>query len=435
MKESRLENILVDNIDEELGNIRTVTEEIDELAADIKSHGIINPITVVQSSSVPGYYHVIAGHRRLKAARRAGLKTVPCHIIADGSDEYLREVALSENVARLDMTPYEECLAVKHLLRSRKDIKSVAKRLGRTVRWVAVRKKIADAGEECLAKVGDGLLTLRAAEKLAHLPDEVFSRVVATTWKLDERAAESALDRIQHDLTEAKFDTTACQKCGKCSNAQADLFDDGEGAWCLDSGCWDEKTGEWAERRVEELEASGIKATTEKEWRHCIAEWNKNRIEQAKAAGVKPRVLVDPLTGEESEFYDERDFPDYREESDEEAEARHEEERKAQQAKEDLEDAKRHAIAEALKTMSGDVRMGFVALMNDDIDEDRMKELVENPEEDGYYEVRDFRPGTTPEDIARIAKDSLEGITHHLYGDNLDMAYRIYTGKDPSELG
>jgi ParB family chromosome partitioning protein len=86
--------------------------ELEELAASIKEHGIIQPLIV--ASAMGGTYTLIAGERRLQAARRAGLKTVPV-VIRSASDQQLLELALIENVQRADLNPIEEAQAFQHL--------------------------------------------------------------------------------------------------------------------------------------------------------------------------------------------------------------------------------------------------------------------------------------------------------------------------------
>lgn len=87
--------------------------ELEELAASIREHGIIQPLIV--SPSKNGTYTLIAGERRLQAAKLAGLKTVPI-IVRQASDRQLLELALIENVQRADLNPLEEAEAYHHLV-------------------------------------------------------------------------------------------------------------------------------------------------------------------------------------------------------------------------------------------------------------------------------------------------------------------------------
>ncbi len=87
-------------------------DELEELAASIREHGIIQPLIV--APALGGMYTLIAGDRRWQAARRAGLKTVPV-VIRNASDQQLLELALIENVQRADLNPIEEAQAFQHL--------------------------------------------------------------------------------------------------------------------------------------------------------------------------------------------------------------------------------------------------------------------------------------------------------------------------------
>lgn len=87
--------------------------ELDELAASIREHGIIQPLIV--SPGKNGAYVLIAGERRLQAAKKAGLQTVPV-IMRQASDRQLLELALIENVQRADLGPLEEADAYQHLV-------------------------------------------------------------------------------------------------------------------------------------------------------------------------------------------------------------------------------------------------------------------------------------------------------------------------------
>jgi ParB family chromosome partitioning protein len=87
--------------------------ELEELAASIREHGIIQPLIVSPGKS--GSYVLIAGERRLQAAKKAGLKTVPV-ILRQASDRQMLELALIENIQRADLGPLEEAEAYQHLV-------------------------------------------------------------------------------------------------------------------------------------------------------------------------------------------------------------------------------------------------------------------------------------------------------------------------------
>lgn len=104
----------VEAIRENRNQPRTVFDEqaLEELAASIREHGLIQPLIV--SETADGGYELIAGERRLRAARRAGLREVPV-IVKDVTPQQVLEIALVENVQRADLNPLEEGLAYQTL--------------------------------------------------------------------------------------------------------------------------------------------------------------------------------------------------------------------------------------------------------------------------------------------------------------------------------
>ena len=88
-------------------------EELQVLSDSISQHGIIQPITVRKGSN--GYYQIIAGERRWRAARMAGLRTVPV-VVIEADDKKAMELALIENLQRQDLNPMEESMGYKQLM-------------------------------------------------------------------------------------------------------------------------------------------------------------------------------------------------------------------------------------------------------------------------------------------------------------------------------
>ena len=323
--------INIDNIIDMGDNIREV-KNIDELMESIKAHGIINPITVANDFGMATNYRVIAGFRRLAAAKQLGLKKIPCHVV-DKDAEGFDEIPLSENITRMDMTPYEECMAVKSLSNSKKTPAAIAKHFGRTLRWVLVRKKLADAGDKVLKKVKEGVIELAQAAKIADLPDNVFKRELESCYRTDKYFIDGVLDRFHKDLSRAPFEHEACLQCSKCSACQADLFENEPKAYCLDPNCWARKAKKAAEAKVKKLQEEGRNARLGKFSNYgvdCmdeadkfeIGKYDSNGQEQAKEAGIQKRILVDAATLKTFEYFDKRDLPNYHEETEEEREER-----------------------------------------------------------------------------------------------------------------
>ena len=333
-------------------NIRE-TKEISSLVASIRAHGLINPITVSIDDEKAETYKVVAGHGRFAALKILEWKDIPCNVITNAAS--LDEISLSENVTRMDMTPYEECVAV-HALISRKNTPSnVAKRFGRTLRWVLVREKLAKAGEEILEKVKNGKITIANAQKIADLPDKVFKDELECCYNLDDYTVKSILERYHMDLKKAPFDTTACETCSKCSACQQDLFDEGNEKLCLDLKCWKNKIKELAQQKADKLCEDGVVAVVEYFvygndcYDHAIKYYEEKELAKAKDAGVKERAVVNPETAKVTKYFDKRDLSDYHEETEEERDARIEQEEKEAERAEAREDALTRKMKEQIK--------------------------------------------------------------------------------------
>ena len=442
--------IAVDNIHEN-GNIRQVGD-IDDLAASIRAHGIINPITVTNDFGMPTQYRVVAGHRRLAAAKRIGLANVPCHVV-DKDSEGLDEIPLSENVTRMDMTPYEECMAVKFLVSKKNTVQQVARKFGRTLRWVLVRKKLADAGDKVLKKVKEGLIGLDAAAKIADLPDNVFKRELESCNRTDKYFIDGVLDRYHKDLSRAPFEHESCLKCDKCSSCQADLFENEPKAYCLDPNCWSRKAKKAAEDKVKKLQEEGRNARLGKFTGKCISyedeadkyeieSWDTKGQEQAKEAGIRKRILVDAATLKTIEYFDKRDLPDYHEMTEEEREAEEEKERKEILFRETKQDMTKIRLRQAIarKVQEGD-KDDVISLLlfccydlDDTVDESQHDLLGIKKDEDRCAGLSDIDDQVRPCDIHDAVLGSVEHILERTYDiDILRKIYSVITYGDPNE--
>ncbi|NJC98942.1 MAG: stage 0 sporulation protein J [Anaerolineales bacterium] len=132
-------------------------EELENLAASIREHGIIQPLIV--SPGKNGIYILIAGERRLQAARKAGLRTVPV-VIRHATDQQLLELALIENVQRADLNPIEEAEAYQHLAKEFKmSHETIAERVGKSRVAVTNTLRLLDASVAVKQALVDGRIT------------------------------------------------------------------------------------------------------------------------------------------------------------------------------------------------------------------------------------------------------------------------------------
>ena len=104
-------------------------EALEELAESIKEYGLIQPIVVTKKD---GYYSIIAGERRWRASKIAGLTEIPA-IIREDDERKNNEIALIENMQREDLNPYEKALGIKNLMKTYGFTQEeIAKKLGKS---------------------------------------------------------------------------------------------------------------------------------------------------------------------------------------------------------------------------------------------------------------------------------------------------------------
>jgi ParB family chromosome partitioning protein len=165
--------------------------ELEELAASIREHGIISPI--IAESDGAGGYIIIAGERRSRAARLAGLAEVPV-ILRDYSDEKRMEVALIENVQRADLNPIEEAGAYKKLMElTGLSQDEVAARVGKNRSTVANALRLLKLPPEVRAGLENGIITpghARAILAVAGVKNQLLLHKAITTGGLSVRQAE-----------------------------------------------------------------------------------------------------------------------------------------------------------------------------------------------------------------------------------------------------
>jgi ParB family chromosome partitioning protein len=142
-------------------------EELENLAASIREHGVIQPLVVSPGRS--GLYILIAGERRLQAARKAGLQTVPV-VIRHATDQQLLELALIENVQRADLNAIEEAEAYQNLAKEfRMSHETIAARVGKSRVAVTNTLRLLDASAAVKQALVDGRITEGHARALLAL--------------------------------------------------------------------------------------------------------------------------------------------------------------------------------------------------------------------------------------------------------------------------
>lgn len=140
--------------------------KIEELAKSIEEHGIIQPIILRRSNNG---YEIVAGERRWRAARKAGLKEVPC-LIKELTDEQNALLALIENMQREDLNPIEEAIGLSTLI-SEYGLtqEEVSKSIGKSRPYIANSLRLLKLPEEVQQMVVDGRLTSGHARAIAGI--------------------------------------------------------------------------------------------------------------------------------------------------------------------------------------------------------------------------------------------------------------------------
>jgi len=166
---------------------RKIFEEtaLQELADSIKSHGVIQPIIVKENE---GRYVIIAGERRWRASRLAGIKTIPC-VVKNYTEREISEIAIIENLQREDLNPIESAKAIRNLI-NQYDLTQdeVADKIGKSRPAVANTLRLLALPENIISLVENNKITAGHARALLAVDDSAKQK-------------EIALSIIENDLT------------------------------------------------------------------------------------------------------------------------------------------------------------------------------------------------------------------------------------------
>lgn len=178
-----------------------------ELAQSIRQHGIIEPIVVRERTG--GYYELIAGERRTRAAEIAGLVTVPARIV-EATDAEVLELQLVENVQREVVPYYEEALALKRLQDDpyNYDVQEIAKKIGKSDQYVYYQLKLTQMCHIARQVFERGEVSKTVAWLLSREPDENIQANAATALRRENKSklvGERAARQYLEDLRNGRF--------------------------------------------------------------------------------------------------------------------------------------------------------------------------------------------------------------------------------------
>lgn len=165
-----------------LDNVREDFSELDSsLLESVRNHGILEPL-IVHIHPSEANFHLIAGERRLRAAKEAGLTSVPCMIYGDDlSEKEFRIIQLSENFLRKDLTPLEEAKGLKLLLDTGVSQSDLAGTLGLSQPYISNRLRLLDAPDKVKDLLVRGKITPSHVLQIIRykdVPSEIYEKVV-----------------------------------------------------------------------------------------------------------------------------------------------------------------------------------------------------------------------------------------------------------------
>ncbi len=204
--QNSLREINIDNISPNPYQPRNTwnEQELEDLAESIKTNGVIQPIIV---RPVGKRYQLIAGERRLRAAQIASLTTIPA-LVRDASDKQLLELALVENIHRVDLNPIERAKAYQDYLSTFSLTQAqVAERLGEDRSVVANYLRLLDLPPEIKEMLSDSQLTMGHARAILALPTDELRRKLANralAGRLSVREVERMVRRYLTGTGQAK---------------------------------------------------------------------------------------------------------------------------------------------------------------------------------------------------------------------------------------
>lgn len=151
-------------------------EALEELANSIKSHGVIQPIIV---KKVGERYVIIAGERRYRASRIAGIKTIPC-IIKDYTEQEISEISIIENLQREDLNPIESARAIKNLIESYNLTQDeVADKIGKSRPAVANTLRLLNLPDGIVSLIENNKISAGHGRALLGIEDAIKQKEIA----------------------------------------------------------------------------------------------------------------------------------------------------------------------------------------------------------------------------------------------------------------
>ena len=195
-------------------------EELQSLADSIATHGVVQPLTVRELPN--GYYQIIAGERRWRAARLAEVKEIPA-VIMEADDKKVMELALIENLQRQDLNPVEEAIGYQTLMQEYgMTQEDAAKQVGKSRPAVANALRLLNLSDKVLEMVRKGELSAGHARAILSLKTQKLQEAAAqkiATLGLSVRQAEQLCKNMGKEPAPVKEPTLAVDYVAECEKS------------------------------------------------------------------------------------------------------------------------------------------------------------------------------------------------------------------------
>lgn len=249
---------------------------IDELAADIAVHDLINPITVRKAGSK---YELIAGHRRFAAMKQIGWIECDCMVV-DANDDEAFEISVIENLQREEVHPMDEAIAFKSVI-DKSSIEHLSARIGKDIQYITRRLKLNDLIPDVQKLFRSGELELGHCMEISRLTPEYQKQCIKKLsdsegygnkeikfFKTVKQLQYYIQTQLMHSLDAAPWKKDdpklyakagACSTCPKNSAMNHELFPElAKNATCLDGNCYAMKSELFIKSSIKALQNDGI---------------------------------------------------------------------------------------------------------------------------------------------------------------------------------
>ena len=202
VQDKALSEIKISEIDPNIGQPRKSfnEDELLELAESIKIHGVIQPIILTKRGK---RYEIIAGERRWRASKLAGLTKIPA-VIREYTDKEIMEVSLIENIQRQDLNPIEEALAFKNLIDEYKMKQDdLAERVSKSRSAITNALRLLKLDDKVKAMLAEGLISTGHARAILAVEDKNKQQILATRI-FDEKLSVRETEKLVKQILENK---------------------------------------------------------------------------------------------------------------------------------------------------------------------------------------------------------------------------------------